>query len=111
MKIGELASRAGVSRDTIRFYERNGILTNITRPFEWNNYKDYGEENVKRIKIIKCFKQFGLTLREGKEILKEKDKNPDIDTYRRKKAALKLKEIEQKMDELSVIKENLIRLL
>ena len=111
MKIGELASRAGVSRDTIRFYERNGLLINVTRPFEWNNYKDYGEENIKRIKIIKCLKRFGLTLKEGKEILEEKDKNPDIDTYRRKKAALKLKEIEQKIDELKEIKENLIGLL
>ena len=111
MKIGELASRAGVSRDTIRFYERNGILTDITRPFEWNNYKDYGEENIKRIRIIKCLKRFGLTLKEGKEILEEKDKNPSIDTFRRKKAALKLKEIEQKIDELKEIKENLISLL
>lgn len=111
MKIGELASRAGVSRSTIRFYERNGILINISRPFEWNNYKDYGEENVKRLKIIKSFKRFGLTLKEGKEILEEKDKNPDIDAYRRKKVALKLKEIEQKIDELKEIKENLISLL
>ena len=111
MKIGELASRTGVSRDTIRFYEGQGILINITRPFEWNNYKDYGEENVRRIKIIKCLKSFGLTLKEGKEILEEKDKNPDIESFRRKKAAVKLKEIDQKIDELKAIKEKLLKLL
>jgi len=111
MKIGELASRAEVSRDTIRFYERNGILINISRPFEWNNYKDYGEENLRRIKIIKCLKKFGLTLKEGKEILEERDKHPSIESFRREKAIQKLKEIDQKIDELKTIKKNLIRLL
>ena len=111
MKIGELASRTGVSRDTIRFYERSGLLKNITRPFEWNNYKDYGDENVERIKILKCLKKFGLTLKEGKDILQEKDNNPNIDVYRREKAAKKLQEIEKKITELEEVKNNLLALL
>ncbi|MEL6835704.1 MAG: MerR family transcriptional regulator [Bacteroidota bacterium] len=111
MKIGELASRTGVSRDTIRFYERSGLLKNITRPFKWNNYKDYEEENVARIKIIKCLKKFGLTLKEGKEILQEKDNNPNIEVYRREKAAKKLQEIEEKIAELEDVKSNLLALL
>lgn len=111
MKIGELASRTGVSRDTIRFYERSGLLKNITRPFEWNNYKDYGAENVERIKIIKCLQKFGLTLKEGKDILQEKDDNVNIDAYRRKKASKKLEEIEKKINELEKVKNNLLELL
>ncbi|MEM8908401.1 MAG: MerR family transcriptional regulator [Bacteroidota bacterium] len=111
MKIGELASRTGVTRDTIRFYERSGLLKSITRPFEWNNYKDYGDENVERIKIIKCLKKFGLTLKEGKEILQEKDSNPNIDVYRREKAAKKLQEIEKKIAELEKVKNNLLAIL
>lgn len=111
MKIGELAARTGVTRDTIRFYERSGLLKNITRPFEWNNYKDYGDENVERIKILKCLKKFGLTLKEGKDILQEKDNNPNIDVYRREKAAKKLQEIEQKIAELEKVKTNLLALL
>ena len=111
MKIGELAAKTGVSRDTIRFYERNDLLKNITRPFEWNNYKDYGEENVERIKILRSLKKFGLTLKEGKEILHEKDTNPNIEVYRREKAAKKLKEIEGKIDELIEVKNNVLALL
>ena len=61
MKIGELSKRASVSRDTIRFYEKHSLMVNVTRPNEWNNYKDYPEENLKRLLIIKCLKKFGFT--------------------------------------------------
>ncbi|MEN9002034.1 MAG: MerR family transcriptional regulator, partial [Flavobacteriales bacterium] len=77
MKIGELAEKTGVSRDTIRFYENKGMLTEVTRPFEWNNYKDYGEENIKRIQIIKYLQRFSFTLRECKELIDQKNASPD----------------------------------
>ena len=62
MKIGELAAKTGLTRDTIRFYEQRGLLVDISRPYEYNNYKDYGEANVYRLQMIQEGKQFGFTL-------------------------------------------------
>ena len=69
MKVGALSKLSGVSRDTVRLYEKLGLLKNISRPYEYNNYKEYGEENVKRIHLIKQMQTFGITLKESKEIL------------------------------------------
>ena len=69
MKIGELAAETGVSRDTIRFYEKQGLLSEISRPYESNTYKDYGAENVKRIELILAMKKFGFTLVECGEVI------------------------------------------
>ena len=77
MKIGQLSAEAGVSRDTIRFYESRGMLNDISRPFEWNNYKDYGEENVRRIRIIKYLQGFSFKLQEIKKLLDKKAASSD----------------------------------
>jgi DNA-binding transcriptional MerR regulator len=69
MKIGQIASKTGVSRDTVRLYEKMGLLSNVTRPYEFNNYKEYGEENVFRISMIKEMQRIGLKLRECKGVI------------------------------------------
>lgn len=69
MKIGLISTKTGVSRDTVRLYEKLGLLTNVTRPYEFNNYKEYGEENVFRIGMIKEMQRIGLKLRECKGII------------------------------------------
>lgn len=111
MKIGELSKRASVSRDTIRFYEKHSLMVNVTRPNEWNNYKDYPEENLKRLLIIKCLKKFGFTLKECGDVLKEMDENPNKDEHKRKVAKLKLEEIDKQISDLISIKNTLIKVL
>lgn len=69
MKIGQISTKTGVSRDTVRLYEKLGLLTNVTRPHEYNNYKEYGEENIYRIGMIKEMQRIGLKLRECKGII------------------------------------------
>jgi DNA-binding transcriptional MerR regulator len=49
MRIGEIASRAGVSRDTVRFYERMGLLSEASQPHLSNNYKEYSPVALRRI--------------------------------------------------------------
>lgn len=104
MRIGKLAEKAGVSRDTIRLYERMGLIKKVTRPYEYNNYKEYDEENVERIKLILVMKQFGMTLRECGEVLDniESDKF-DMD-YQSAFVTQKLKEIDEKIKELKSLK-------
>ena len=111
MKIGELSKRASVSRDTIRFYEKHSLMVNVTRPNEWNNYKDYPEENLKRLLIIKCLKKFGFTLKECGDVLMEMDENPNKDEHKRKVAKLKLEEIDKQISDLISIKNTLIKVL
>jgi len=69
MRIGEIAEKTGVSRDTVRLYDKLGMLSNVTRPYEYNNYKDYGMENVYRIGMIKEMQRIGLKLKECKGII------------------------------------------
>lgn len=61
MRIGELARLAGVSRDTIRFYERQGLLHCATRE-DGNNYKDYPDDAVMTLEVIRDAQAAGLTI-------------------------------------------------
>ncbi|MFT5779872.1 MAG: DNA-binding transcriptional MerR regulator [Crocinitomicaceae bacterium] len=69
MKIGQIAEKTGVSRDTVRLYDKLGLLGEVSQPFEYNNYKDYGQENVYRIKMVKEMQTIGLTLKECKGVI------------------------------------------
>ena len=95
MKIGEIAKKTGVSRDTVRLYEKLGLLSNVTRPYEYNNYKDYGEENVFRINMIKEMQKIGLKLRECKDVI-EALVNDKMDIDKRKEfIKSKIKQVQQ----------------
>jgi MerR family copper efflux transcriptional regulator len=68
MKINELAKRTGLTAPTIRFYEKEGLLdTRYVRRGE-NNYRDYCEEAVEHLLIIKEVQAAGFTLAEFKEL-------------------------------------------
>lgn len=69
MKVGEIAGKTGVSRDAVRLYDKLGLLGTVTRPHEYNNYKEYGSENVYRINMIKEMQRIGLTLKECKGVI------------------------------------------
>src|SRR5580704_5164568 len=67
MKIGSVASRAEVSIDTLRYYEREGLISSPRRLF--SGYRDYPDYVLDRIEFIKEAKGLGFTLREIKELL------------------------------------------
>lgn len=67
MKIGELASRAGVSVDTVRFYEKRGLLPAALR--RASGYRIYTEQAVERIRWVKFVQGLGLGLDEIAEVL------------------------------------------
>ena len=111
MKIGELSKLTGVSRDTIRLYENRGMLCNISRPFEWNNYKDYGNANVQRIKCIKHMQKFSFTLREIKELFDHKDANPNVRMDRSEIFKGKLLIIEKEIEDLKRTRDALLEMI
>jgi MerR family transcriptional regulator, copper efflux regulator len=68
MKISELVRKTGLTAHTIRFYEKEGLLdTRHVRRGE-NNYRDYCEEAVEHLLIIKEVQAAGFTLAEFKEL-------------------------------------------
>lgn len=71
MKIGELARRAGVSAQTIRYYENIGILPEAGR--QPNGYRIYDASAVKRLGFVRDAQTSGLTLTEIQMVLDMKD--------------------------------------
>lgn len=67
MRIGELAKSAGVPIDTVRYYERHGILPAPRR--RPSGYRSYGEEDRARLRFIRRAKSLGFTLGEIRELL------------------------------------------
>ena len=69
MLIGELSKRTGLSRDTIRFYEKQGLIKVGRRERRVNNYKEYSDTLLKRLLLINKVKSYGFTLNESAEII------------------------------------------
>ncbi|WP_447743686.1 MerR family transcriptional regulator [Enterobacter asburiae] len=69
MRIGELCAKTGLSKETVRYYERQGLLENIPRPNRSNNYKVYSAVDLQRLNMIKHAKMLGFTLAEISEVL------------------------------------------
>jgi len=67
MTIGKLAKRAGVGVETIRFYERKGLLPEPPR--RYSGYREYPESAIDRVRFIRRAKELGFTLKEIGELL------------------------------------------
>jgi len=67
MRIGELAKNAGVNVQTLRFYERQGLLAKPPRLA--SGYRAYARRDAERIKFIRSCQEIGFTLKEVREIL------------------------------------------
>lgn len=66
MLIGQLSKQTELSRDTIRFYEKMQLIQSITRN---NGYKDYPEQTLQQLHLIRTAKNLGFSLNEIKQIL------------------------------------------
>ena len=75
MLIGELSKRTGFSRDTIRWYEKIGLIKTDRKARTSNNYRQYNQATLDRLMLIKQVKSFGFTLKETEEILFLKEVN------------------------------------
>src|SRR3977135_2439248 len=71
LSIGDVASKAGVTPDTIRYYERLGLLPKPTRTPA--GYRQYSETIVHRLAVIRNAQQFGFSLRDIGSFLRVRD--------------------------------------
>jgi MerR family transcriptional regulator, copper efflux regulator len=69
MLIGQLSRRTGFSKDTIRYYEKLGLITLPKRSRMDQSYKDYPEELIHTFSAIRKYKELGFTLEEIRELL------------------------------------------
>lgn len=67
MTISRAAEAAGVNPETIRFYEREGLIAKPAKPRV--GYRSYPEKTVERIRFIKHCQELGFTLKEAKELI------------------------------------------
>ena len=105
MLINELSKKTGFSKDTIRFYEKEGLLEAAVYSRSENNYRNYTDEAIDRLNFIKQAKTFGFTLKEIKQIMAEWDSvssEQAIDFIE-----IKIKNIEQEINKLQKFKEYL----
>ena len=104
--IGQVARRAGVGIETVRFYEREGLLEEPAR--RSSGYRQYTEEAVKHIRFIKRAQQLGFSLKEIAELLTLRVDGHTSCEQVRERAAAKQAEVEQKIVELQRMRQALL---
>lgn len=109
LTIGQLAKRAGVGVETIRFYEREGLLAEPERlP---SGYRQYPPEAVGRVLFLRRAQRLGFTLKDAKELLALRDDPRSTSRAVRDRAAEKLADIDARIAELAAIRAELGRLV
>ncbi len=111
LSIGELADRTGVSRETIRYYERDGVVPTAVRG-GGGRYRQYGIEDERRLRFVRRARELGFSLREVRELLALAAGDPartcaDINAL----AKSHLEQVESKLGQLSKLRSELRRLI
>jgi MerR family mercuric resistance operon transcriptional regulator len=107
LTIGRVAAAAGVNVETIRYYQRRGLLEEPQKPV--GGYRNYPTEMAKRIRFIKRAQALGFTLEDVAGLLQLDNTDACIRT--RDLAAQKLALIEQKLSELASMRDALSELV
>lgn len=103
MTIGKAAREAGVGVETIRFYERKGLIDQPLRPRE-GGFRIYPDHAVHRVRFIRKAQELGFSLSEVEDLLALRA-DPATDSGRvRGRAVAKLAEVNGKIDELARIR-------
>lgn len=108
LTIGKLAERAEVAIDTVRYYERAGLLDKPRRSA--GGYRLYDGASIGRLRFIRRAKQLGFSLDEIAELLRLSDQRADIAGIRQA-AQAKLAAIERRIEELNRIRDGLAALV
>jgi MerR family mercuric resistance operon transcriptional regulator len=105
--IGQVARRAGVGVETVRFYERQGLLEEPPR--RASGYRQYSEEAVKQIRFIQRAKLLGFSLKEIQELLTLRVDGQTSCEQVKERAEAKLAEVEQKIVTLQHMRQALLQ--
>jgi DNA-binding transcriptional MerR regulator len=105
LRAGELAREAGVSTDTLRHYERKGVMPVPRR--SPNGYREYPAEARERVRLVRRALAVGFTLDELAQILRARERGVAPCREVRALAARKLAGVEERLRELAAVREEL----
>ena len=109
LTIGKVAKQAGVGIDTVRFYEREGLIAEPPR--SESGYRRYPEDTVARLRFVKKAKELGFSLKEIGELLSLRARPKGSCADVRGRANEKIEDIDQKMASLKAMREALVGLV
>lgn len=109
LKVGEVARQVRVNLQTVRYYERRGLLPKPPRTE--SNYRAYPEDAVLRVRFVRRAQELGFTLKEIKELLSlraaPRTRCGDV----RKRAEVKVRDIDDKIRTLQAMRTALTKLM
>ena len=104
MRISELAKLSSFSIDTIRFYEKKGLLDSQQIRRDRNNYRDYSSECLSRLILIRQAKRLGFTLREIQEWIRDFESDTLTPQEKRYILSRKTEQIDRQIEDLIEMK-------
>ncbi|MBL1076897.1 MerR family transcriptional regulator [Nocardia sp. 2] len=105
LRTSEVAAAAGVNIQTLRYYERRGLLAEPERTL--GGHRLYPERAVTTVRIIKAAQRLGFTLVEVADLLETTRAGARPDTGLRARAATKLAEVDARLAELTAVRDTL----
>lgn len=104
LRAGEVAEAAGVNRETLRYYERRGLLDAPDRSS--GGHRLYDERAVLTLRVIKAAQRLGFTLDEVADLI-QAGRRRGRDDGMQVRARLKLVEVEERLADLTAIRDSL----
>lgn len=108
LSIGELAKKANINKETLRYYERKGLIPEPPR--NDSGHRQYSEIEVKRTEFIKRTQSLGFSLKEIKDLLMLKIEPKTTCKNIQDIVKIKISDIDQKINDLMLIKKTLKKL-
>lgn len=105
LRSGQVAAAAGVNIETLRYYERRGLLRQPQRSL--GGHRLYPPETVTMMRVIKAAQRLGFTLDEVADLLAATRLGARSDTGLHTRAAAKLAEVDHKLAELTAVRDTL----
>ncbi|MBA2366605.1 MAG: heavy metal-responsive transcriptional regulator [Actinobacteria bacterium] len=109
LKVSDLAGRVGVTPDTVRYYERLGLLPKPGRTP--SGYRQYEEGLADRLRFIKGAQRFGLRLEEIKELLDIQDRGSCPCGHTQKLLRARVEEVDEEMRRLKRLRADLLTMI
>jgi MerR family copper efflux transcriptional regulator len=108
LTVGQVARRAGVGVETVRFYEREGLLEQPAR--RASGYRQYGADAVARLRFIRRAKELGFTLKEIGELLALRVEPGTSPADLKRRAKAKVADIDARIRDLNRTRDALLKL-
>jgi Hg(II)-responsive transcriptional regulator len=109
MRSGQVASQAGVNVETLRYYERRGLLP--APPRESSGYRAYGSEAVRVVRFVKRAQELGFSLDEVEALLDLAGGGPDACDAVQRMTGERIAELDRRIADLQAMRRSLQQLV